>query len=165
MLSELIDKNLGVWNKELIYDRFAADEAKKIVNNLLSRLQFEDKLIWNHEKSGEFSVRSVYHASVLHKDIHKPCPSCITNHKLWQEIWRAPILNRTRNFLWKVTKNILPSKVNLNRKGIGIDLVCPLCSDANESTHHLFMECFFVRQAIFSFPLCYRIPTNLGFNA
>lgn len=71
---DLIDNDLGVWKKEFIFDSFAANEEKKIVSIPLSRLSNEDKIIRHHEKSGEFSVRSAYHASVAHKDVLKPCP-------------------------------------------------------------------------------------------
>lgn len=51
---ELIDIDLGEWNKELIFDSFAADEAKKILSIPLSHPPIDDKLIWHHEKSGDF---------------------------------------------------------------------------------------------------------------
>src|SRR3954467_10067109 len=100
--------------------RLAEEEAKKIVSIPLPRLPTEDKLIWHHEKSGEFSVKIVYHDSVAFRDSHKPGPSSSTNNKLWHEIWRTPILNRTRNFMWRVAKNILPTRGNLIRKGMSI---------------------------------------------
>ncbi|XP_058757305.1 uncharacterized protein LOC131630541 [Vicia villosa] len=90
----------------------------------------------------------------------KPGPSRAPSTKLWKKMWSAPVNSRIRNFLWRMAKNILPTKDNLSRKGINSDLLCPLCQTAKESVSHLFMQCVFVKQLLFSSPLSYRVPTN-----
>lgn len=112
-----------------------------------------------------FLLRSAYHAYLFHKDVHKPGPSRFTNQKLWHDTWRAPILNITQNFLWRVAKNILPTKGNLSRKGICIDPIFPFRFAVIQFSLHIFMKCFIVRQALFSSPLSYRIPAKLDINA
>jgi hypothetical protein len=40
-------------------------------------------------------------------------------------------------FLWKACNNILPTKENLFKKGIGLDSKCPTCALENETLEHL----------------------------
>lgn len=66
-VSDLIDKELGVWKRDALQERFMADEAKKIASIPLSRISNEDKLVWHFEMSGEYSVKSAYHATHKYK--------------------------------------------------------------------------------------------------
>ncbi|XP_058746226.1 uncharacterized protein LOC131619104 [Vicia villosa] len=145
-VNDLIDGDLGVWKEGLILEKFSPDEAKNIISIPLSRVPTEDKIILHFEKSAEFSVKSAYHTLRAHRDSLLPGPSCHTNHKLWYLIWKAPILSRLRNFLWRAAKNILPTRGNLLRKCILLDPVFPFCSNDVESVQHLLMECVFTRQ-------------------
>lgn len=131
---------------------------------LLSRLPNEDKLIWHFEKNKEFLVKTAYHNARAHKESLLPDPSSSPNQKLWQMIWKTPILTRQRNFLWCVVKDILPTRENLLRKGISLDPVCPFCSSDVESVQHLFMDCIFAKQVMFSSSLSYRTPSNVCVN-
>lgn len=81
-----IGNDLGVWKKDLILDCFALDEAKKTLSIPLSHFPNDHKVIWHHEKNGEFSFKFAYHASMAHKDVLKPVPSSSSNQKLWQLI-------------------------------------------------------------------------------
>ncbi|XP_058757306.1 uncharacterized protein LOC131630543 [Vicia villosa] len=93
-----------------------------------------------------------------------PGPSSPPCKKLGQQIWKAPIHNRVRNFLWRAAKNIFPTKQNLMKKGIRLDSICSLCNKDVENVHHLFMECEFAKTFCFSSVLSYRTPKNIEFN-
>ncbi|XP_058782992.1 uncharacterized protein LOC131657636 [Vicia villosa] len=73
-VSDLIDKNLGSWKKEAIQNIFPAEEAKKIVSISLSMTPNEENMMWHFEKSGDFSVKTAYHATRTHKDSLQPGP-------------------------------------------------------------------------------------------
>ncbi|XP_058787163.1 uncharacterized protein LOC131661587 [Vicia villosa] len=161
---DLIDRDLGGWKKEVIREKFSQEEAKMIVSIPLSRIPTDDKIIWHFEKNGEYSFKTAYHATCAQKECLLPGPSSHSNQNLWQLIWRAPILNRQRNFLWCVAKNILPTRGNLLKKGISLDPVCPFCSAEIETMQHLLMDCVFAKQVLFASPLSYRIPANVGVN-
>jgi hypothetical protein len=120
---------------------FNPHEAKKILSIPLSHRLPEDKIIWCCEKNGEFSVRSAYHLLADKKNCNQPGPSSIYQESLWAKIWKAPIPNVIRNFLWRLVKHILPSRARLVKKGLDVDPCCPLCYQQIEDYEHLFMVC------------------------
>lgn len=65
---------------------------------------------------------------------------------------------RIKNFLWRLIKNIFPTKENLSSKGVSLDGLFPLCHTDTESTCHLFLQCDFVKRVLFSGPLGIRVP-------
>lgn len=67
---------------------------------------------------------------------------------------------RVKNFMWRVTKNILPTKENLLSKGVLTDGLCPLCHNEVENISHLFLRCAFVKRVLFSSPLGIRLPES-----
>lgn len=83
---ELIHWDLGSWKRKLIFNSFDLQEAKKIVSIPLSFKKTKDTLIWHHEKNGDYFVRSAYHICMHHKAAKSPGPSCISHHRLWEEI-------------------------------------------------------------------------------
>ncbi|GAU21787.1 hypothetical protein TSUD_329120, partial [Trifolium subterraneum] len=135
--------------------------GRKVAQNIISlpisfRLP-QDTLIWNWEKDGVYSVRSAYHLLCDEKARLQPGPSCPKRSKLWKEIWRAPVPNKVKNFIWRLAKNILPTRTNLHNKGIKLDLQCPLCFREEESSQHLFLKCDIFKLTLFA--------SHLGRNA
>jgi hypothetical protein len=53
--------------------------------------------------------------------------------QIWKTIWRLKVTNPTKVFLWKACSNILPTKDNLQRRGIKLDVVCDFCKQEEES--------------------------------
>jgi hypothetical protein len=66
--------------------------------------------------------------------------------------------------MWRLAKNILPTRDNLSKKGILLENICPLCQSGVESTEHLFMQCQLARLTWFSSQLGHHIPQNLNLN-
>ncbi|XP_058732849.1 uncharacterized protein LOC131604425 [Vicia villosa] len=159
---DIIDRDNRCWKIEDIQSMFNSEDAMKITSIPLSVHPDEDNMVWQFEKNGEFSVKTAYHASRAHKDSLLPGPSSPANQKIWPLIWKAPISARQRNFLWRVAKNILPSRGNLLKKGMFIDSQCPLCSAGTETVQHLLMECVFAKQVLFASVLSYRIPSSVS---
>jgi ribonuclease HI len=46
-----------------------------------------------------------------------------------------------RVFLWKACSNILPTKINLHKRGIVEDSLCPICKQEDESVEHILWTC------------------------
>nr|GEU80058.1 RNA-directed DNA polymerase, eukaryota, reverse transcriptase zinc-binding domain protein [Tanacetum cinerariifolium] len=56
--------------------------------------------------------------------------------------WLRHLPVKINVFLWRLSINRLPSRVNLDRKGIEVDsLLCPICRLDVETVNHLFFNC------------------------
>lgn len=76
-VKNFIDSDLGIWKKGLIFVSFNPSELKQIVSIPLSFRNTEDRLIWHHERNGEFSVCSAYHINFQNKVAKHPGPSSV----------------------------------------------------------------------------------------
>ncbi|GJS10576.1 RNA-directed DNA polymerase, eukaryota [Tanacetum coccineum] len=109
-----------------------------LVNNLESVVLADsnDRWIWLHDSSGEFSVQS---ARSHIDDILLPTVSSSTR---WVNV--VPI--KINIFAWKMSLDKLPTRLNLSLRGIEIpSIICPICSSAGESGSHLFFGCNMAR--------------------
>ncbi|OMP10820.1 hypothetical protein COLO4_04241 [Corchorus olitorius] len=78
----------------------------------------QDKVVWHHEKSGNYSVRSGY--KLLRSSTNSGAmASCShTNPKVWSCIWRLSSTPRVKSFIWRACHNALATKANLRKKGM-----------------------------------------------
>jgi hypothetical protein len=111
-----------------------------------------DKISWIFEKSGRFSVKSVYNGLTKNDSglYHK-------------KIWKGKIPPKIKFFMWLLTNDAILTRDNLvKRKWVG-DPSCLFC-DSAESVDHLFFQCP-VAKVIWSIVAkCFgatNIPTNL----
>ncbi|KAD7117550.1 hypothetical protein E3N88_04818 [Mikania micrantha] len=91
-----------------------------------------DTWVWNGEVNGEFSTHS--------------CRAWFNN-----QCWRIPSVNtmwlkwvpaKVNSFVWRVSLNRVPVRVNLLARGVTIPTSgCPLCSNDDEDVDHLFFNC------------------------
>ncbi|GKC03638.1 RNA-directed DNA polymerase, eukaryota, reverse transcriptase zinc-binding domain protein [Tanacetum coccineum] len=56
--------------------------------------------------------------------------------------WNRSVPIKINIFLWRLALNKLPTRVNLDRKGIDIDsTLCPICFEDVETINHIFFSC------------------------
>ena len=56
--------------------------------------------------------------------------------------WNCKILPAAQVLAWRVLKNKIATKVNLDRRGVVVDnILCCLCRVQEEPTNHLFFGC------------------------
>ena len=60
LVKDLINRGECEWNVELVKQCFSAEDASAILGISLSLTGRHDKLVWAVNKSGKFSVKSVY---------------------------------------------------------------------------------------------------------
>jgi len=141
-VSDLIDASVKGWNSGLIDESFPAFVANAIKNIPLCPLFPPDKIIWNGTSTGSFTVKSAYHlASELLIQKSGECSSFSDNHVFWKKIWAINVPNASKFFLWRACQNILPTKQNLLKKGVGNDDLCPCCMVEVESVIHVLWCC------------------------
>jgi hypothetical protein len=59
----------------------------------------------------------------------------------WYNIWNSPCPPNIKTFLWRIAHNSLPVNWNIQRRGMDVDPVCPVCKRLNEDGGHLFFRC------------------------
>lgn len=141
-VSELIDADSGWWNTSLIHKIFNPVEAASICGLALSPHGQPDQLIWQGNPSGTYTVRSAYHLE-LERRIRQTRESSTphTASGVWRKIWRLGIPGVVCTFLWRLCTNSLPTKVNLLKKNIVQDCLCPMCGIMVESSGHIIWDC------------------------
>ncbi|GKC97323.1 RNA-directed DNA polymerase, eukaryota, reverse transcriptase zinc-binding domain protein, partial [Tanacetum coccineum] len=67
-----------------------------------------------------------------------PCQVTITHPTLWNKL----LPSKVNIFTWRVLNKRLPTRLNLDRRGIDLDTVrCPLCNNDIETKDHIFVKC------------------------
>ncbi|KAJ8899612.1 hypothetical protein K2173_018586 [Erythroxylum novogranatense] len=91
---------------------------------------------WRWEGQGDYSVKSAY-------KMLQDCASVTDEGEclLWRLLWKLQVPPKVKHFLWCALSNILTTKLNLYRKKIVDDALCPLCQEAPESVDHAFLWC------------------------
>ena len=58
----------------------------------------------------------------------------------WNKIWKLGVPNKVKLFLWRACSDALPTKVNLERRKIIVDLVYSQSLDCPETSLHALWE-------------------------
>nr|GEW87674.1 reverse transcriptase domain, reverse transcriptase zinc-binding domain protein [Tanacetum cinerariifolium] len=92
----------------------------------------DDFWTWSPNISNGYSVASARH--LIDSHILDVSPNAIR--------WNRNIPIKVNVFLWRLSLNKLPSRENLDKKGIDVDsILCPICNDDVESVNHFFFTC------------------------
>ncbi|GJV44617.1 RNA-directed DNA polymerase, eukaryota [Tanacetum coccineum] len=101
-----------------------------IEGTLLSNM--EDRWVWDLNGEGVFRVKDV---RILLDECFLPKAPTATR-------WVKYVPIKINVFAWKVFLDRLPTRSNLQHRGVLVsDLLCPLCSSAQEDSSHLFFSC------------------------
>lgn len=146
MINSLLNEG-GSWNEELFKEVFDIDEATRILNIPRGRTANPDSIIWGFDLNGSFNVKSAYHlaADLSKRDEAFGSNEDKTKH-LWKPIWSLKCIPRAKIIVWKIINNIIPTQVNLCRKGINAYSGCLFCRIKAESTVHIIWRCKFFRK-------------------
>lgn len=100
----------------------------------------EDVLIWSHDKSGIFSVKSFY--SKLFQS------SGLIVERVVPMLWKGLVPFRIEVFFWLALLERINTKKKLSRLGImpPEDTNCPLYNSWAEDVAHLFLFCPYARE-------------------
>ncbi|OMP06477.1 hypothetical protein CCACVL1_01552 [Corchorus capsularis] len=106
---------------------------------VVPRQNEEDRLIWNGTMLGEFTVCSAYH--VARRVIGRQELPLQLRSPIWRYIWSAGIMPKIQYFMWRLVWNILPTKSNLNKRGMEIAGTCEVCGGEESADAHVFFNC------------------------
>ena len=114
----------------------------------LAKSKKPDKIIWNYNTTGEYTVRSGYW--LLTHDPSTNIPAINPPHgsiDLKTRIWNLPIMPKLKHFLWRALSQALATTERLTTRGMRIDPSCPRCHRENESINHALFTCPFATMA------------------
>ncbi|GJU33007.1 RNA-directed DNA polymerase, eukaryota [Tanacetum coccineum] len=99
----------------------------------------EDRWVWDLNEEGVFCVKDVRN---LLDDVFLPKAPIATR-------WIKYVPIKLNVFAWKVHLNRLPTRVNLQHRGVLIsDPSCPICHSEDEDLAHLFFRCSLVTDIV-----------------
>ncbi|GJS60505.1 RNA-directed DNA polymerase, eukaryota [Tanacetum coccineum] len=92
----------------------------------------QDVWQWKFADEESFTVRSVRNSLDV---IRLPFSSTATR-------WCKILPMKVNVFVWRVMLNRLPTRLNLDRRGIDMDsLICPCCNSIVKDNNHVFYSC------------------------
>lgn len=111
-----------------------------------------DHLVWHFSLDGSYSVKGgcklIRDQNLFHSQNETGSNS--SNAPIFSSkwIWKLGVQNKVKHFLWRVWSNSLPTRSNLERLGIQVNMVCPVCEGPPETGVHVLVDCSFARQAL-----------------
>jgi hypothetical protein len=60
---------------------------------------------------------------------------------VWKMIWNLKVPNAVKMFMWRACNNLLPTKMNLMRRGVVQEAKCPICGREDETAKHILWSC------------------------
>ncbi|XP_022031509.1 uncharacterized protein LOC110932487 [Helianthus annuus] len=114
-----------------------------------------DRWIWTLDGSGAFSVQCV--KAALKRQQHVPSPYTI-KHNNW-------VPKKVEILAWRAEMERLPTKCALERRNINVgSILCPICSEHNETAEHLLVSCGFAQAIWQAISLWLKIPPIFAFG-
>jgi hypothetical protein len=119
-VQSLIDTTTKTWNTAVVQHVFNPVVTRAILNTLLVTQVVDDRLLWKAEKNGYYSVRSAY----------RLCTDVLTDSShhhwdgFWQGIWRLKVPPKIKNLIWRMCRNVIPTRQRLQDKGVQCPLTC-----------------------------------------
>ena len=162
-VKDLFIPDTKAWNEELIEQNFLPWEAKRIQSIPVSHYLMEDSLIWPHTTDRSYSVKNAY--QLLSAETRSALPSSSNTEDckpFWNRVWKLHVPNKVKHFLWRASRESLPTELNLFSQHILHDKLCSLCEEHPEDTipedtiHCLWLcdrvRCIWLSNPIFSLP-------------
>ncbi|KAH1032402.1 hypothetical protein J1N35_044576 [Gossypium stocksii] len=108
IVDQLIDESSMTWKEDIIYKFVDHDQARRIFNIPLAHINAEDVLVWRHDNTGEYTVKSGYRVLLSGRSQLTSC-NMDTNDLEDSEhlLWFCEVLRR----LWQ----LLNLRVDLDR--------------------------------------------------
>ncbi|KAL5781697.1 hypothetical protein ACOSP7_006726 [Xanthoceras sorbifolium] len=125
----------GFWHVDIVMRYFIHEEADLILSLPLSLHPRRDSFLWHFDSRGLFSVRSAYKVA-LGLQQESLASSSKGALEVWKHLWKFDVPNKIKVFAWRACKEILPTNLNLSKKGIPVSYLCSFCGLTSESSDH-----------------------------
>ncbi|GAU48559.1 hypothetical protein TSUD_182070 [Trifolium subterraneum] len=141
-VKDLLLENYKAWDIAKIQNLFIGLVVKEIIATPLISSVKEDKMVWEEERNGCYSVKFGYNLAmrcIFHSNKHHVDGN-------WNDIWKAQSPHKTRHLLWRLCRGCLPTRVRLTQRYVDCELNCPVCDDEVEDAIHMFFGCVATRE-------------------
>lgn len=97
----------------------------------------KDSWFWLLDEKGDYTVKSGYRwLQGEFEDIDR---------RFWNKLWSLKLPGKVTSFLWRVSKECLPTAHVLVRKQVNISTLCPWCHAVIETDIHVLFSCGFAK--------------------
>lgn len=103
------------------------EDDLEIISRIPINLKTGDKLIWHYDKTSRYLVKSGYKL-FMNSKISEVCSSENVMNEVWGNLWNLKIPTKVKIFCWQTINEILPTKLNLQKRRIDSSVVCPIWS-------------------------------------
>ncbi|GAU26476.1 hypothetical protein TSUD_294450 [Trifolium subterraneum] len=140
---DLLHENYKAWNIAKVRNLFSGDVAERILETPLVNSVREDKVVWEEERNGCYSVKSGYKLAmryIIGSDKYHVAGN-------WNGIWKAQAPHKARHLLWRLCRGCLPTRYRLLERRVECILNCPVCDEEIEDEIHIFFRCAVARDS------------------
>ncbi|XP_074290113.1 uncharacterized protein LOC141616852 [Silene latifolia] len=147
--------------------------TKKILATYIPCQPSNDSIYWKFSKHGAFTVKSGYYVAAMAltngltstADLSRMSATIVDFCRA--KLWKLPISNKLKVFLWKFMANALPVGSEFLKRKMNWRSFCTLCDGSSpcvESISHLFRGCSFAKALWFGCPLGLRITGGVDID-
>lgn len=144
-VASLVIRNTNKWNRNKIKEIFHPIDASSILRLAPPTESYKDKLNWSKSGYGNFYVKPV----IKFLSASSSSIGC-TQDTFWKKWWKLKIQPWLLLLRWKMENNGLPTRDNLQKRGITQDISCSFYNMDKESIRHLFFYCDVTKILLFS---------------
>jgi hypothetical protein len=142
-INDLMLPNMKLWDKMKIESLFPLTVVNLILETPLLDMIEDDKLIWNDNPHGNYSVKSGYN---LLCNISGRTDIAISQND-WSSLWKINAPPKAKHLLWRICRGCLPTRVRLQERHVPCPIACPLCDYVTEDDWHVVCDCAVSLQA------------------
>jgi ribonuclease HI len=136
-VNNLMLEGVKQWDTYKVSNLFTHDAAIEILAVPLLREVQEDRLVWREEHNGEYTVKSGYRLLMQEKEEGRR--RGILGD--WKSLWKIRAPPKAKHLLWRICRDCLPTRTQLQEHHVQCPAVCELCRGANEDVWHVLFDC------------------------
>lgn len=128
------------WNEELVLSVATPSDDHCVLQIPLPAREIEDQLIWQYTNERRVTTKSAYH---IIKEVRDGRVACSYRNEdkigsVWRFIWKTGMLPKVKSFMWSLLSDSLSVMQNLHKRGMNIQMSCPICGDIEDREHIVY---------------------------
>ena len=142
ILHSFIRNDTKEWDLQLLREFFHLKNIPLIFGLKPTRSLALDGSVWNHTRSGVYSIKSGYgllRSTKLQHTQDRVIEPSIT--ALLSHVWKLKAPSKMKHFLWQCLSGCVATAERITYRHLDTDRNCPKCGDPVESINHLIFKC------------------------